>query len=147
MRNDEDSNHPAYDAVRTGILVPTFRSSLLLPSSGWYTLTKLAAATSETLPTYTPKHTSPQPRQLEYSSLCSKLLSSAFTCNKNPLFAGKMPMHDNFPVTLYTPLYLLPSYIYYDRQIKNKILRFKTHGTAPNLDYQVHNFTVRKKYK
>jgi len=49
MRNDKDSNHPGYDAVRTDILVPTFQSCLLLPPSGWYTLTKLVAATSETL--------------------------------------------------------------------------------------------------
>jgi hypothetical protein len=139
MRND-DSNHPGYDAVRTDILVPTFRSSLLLPPSGWYTLTKLVVATSETL-LLIHQNTSPQPRQLEYSSLRSKLFSSALTCNKNSLFASKMPLHDNFPESLYTPLYLVPSgYICYDRQFK--ILRFKTHGTVPNLDYQVHNFTV-----
>jgi hypothetical protein len=144
MRNDEDSNHPGHDDVRTDILVPTFRSSLPLPPSGWYTLTKLVAATSETLLPIHQKNTSPHPRQLEYSLLRSKLFSSAFTCNKNSLFASKMPLHDNFPVSLYTSLHLVPScYICYDRQFKNKISRFKTHGTVPNLDYQVHNFIVR----
>jgi len=107
MRNDEDSNHPSYDAVRTDILpvVPTFRSCLLLPPSGWYTLTKLVAATSETLLPMHQNTLSPHPRQLDYSSLRSKLFSSAFTYNKNSLLVGKMPPHDNFPASLYTPLY------------------------------------------
>jgi hypothetical protein len=49
MRTIKDSNLPGYDAVRIDILVLKFRSSFLLPLSGWYTLPKLDAAHSETL--------------------------------------------------------------------------------------------------
>jgi hypothetical protein len=120
------------DAVRTEIFEPTFRSSLLLPSSGWYTLTKLEqqplkrhylcitthSTTAQTIGIFI---TSFQNHSRQLSLLitmcCSKVKSQCMT-------TFLYPVHTSVLTT-----FLL--HIFYDPQFKNIILRFKTHVAVP----------------